>query len=150
MNSLICVLGKQNFIHVTKIFYSNSLASFFRDLVEHFDGEQWSNNGPGLLTRILKRVCKTNDNLEMVGARCLGFQVLPQKYCYAISYPEYAKFFQEGYLNEVMDRIEDSIIAHVWNKLSEGTKLSVNSTAAYIHLAKQYCPKVIEACGEYF
>lgn len=119
-------------------------------MVEHFDGEQWSNNGPGLLTRTLNKVCKTNNNLEMFGERCLGFQVLPQKYCYAIAYPEYAKFFEEGYLKEVMERLEDSIIAHVWNKLSESTKLSVNSSAAYIHLAKQYCPKVIEACGEYF
>ncbi|CAO1335167.1 unnamed protein product [Diamesa hyperborea] len=121
-----------------------------KELVEHFDGEQWSNNGPGLLTRILKRVCKTDNISEMFGDRCLGFQVLPQKYCYAISYPEYQKFFDGGYLKEVLERIEDSIIAHVWNKLSESTKLSVNSSAAYIHLAKQYCPKVIEACGEYF
>lgn len=145
----ICVSSEHNIIYDNRFFFKLSAFSF-RELVEHFDGEQWSNNGPGLLTRILKRVCKTDNISEMFGDRCLGFQVLPQKYCYAISYPEYLKFFDGGYLKEVLEKIEDSIIAHVWNKLSESTKLSVNSSAAYIHLAKQYCPKVIEACGEYF
>lgn len=86
----------------------------------------------------------------MTSERCQGFQVLPTQYCYAIPYPEYLKFFQEAYLQEVIEKLGDSIIAHVWNKLSETTELSVNSPAAYMHLAKQYCPKVIAACGEFF
>ena len=119
-------------------------------MVESFNGTQWAYNGPGVLTRSLETKCNTNNNSIMLSERCSGFQVLPAKYCYAIPYPEYAKFFEERYLEEVLRRIEDSIIIHVWNKLSYSIKLSVNSSAAYIHFAKQYCPKVIEACGEYF
>ena len=119
-------------------------------MVEHFDGVQWANNGPGVITRTLKKICNTNDNLEMVGGSCRGFQVLAQNCCFAIEYPEHKKFFEEEYLIEVMDKINDSLIVHIWNKLSESTKLSVNTSVAYIRLAKQYCPKVIEACGEYF
>ncbi|CAO1341100.1 unnamed protein product [Diamesa serratosioi] len=121
-----------------------------RELVEHFDGVEWANNGPALLTRILRKMCNTDDNFEMNIERCRGFQVLPQEYFYAISFPDYAKFFEEGYLKETMEKLKNSIIVHIWNKLSESTKLSVNSTSPYIHMAKQYCPKVIEACGEYF
>ena len=115
-----------------------------------FNGTLWSYNGPGVLTRILKKKCNTTENSKMLSERCSGFQVLPTKYCYEIKYHERTKFFEERYLEEVLKRIEDSIIVHVWNKLSYSIKLSVNSTAAYIHLAKKYCPKVIEACGEYF
>jgi Alpha 1,4-glycosyltransferase conserved region len=76
---------------------------------------------------------------------CKSFQVLPIEKCYSIRWPEHIKFFKEEFLNETMDRLKDSIIAHVWNKHSAATALNVDAKVAYTELARQYCPKVIGA-----
>jgi hypothetical protein len=76
---------------------------------------------------------------------CNKFQVLPIETCYSIRWPEHKKFFAEKYLNETMSRLENSLIAHVWNKHSARTPLAIDANVAYIQLAKTYCPKVLEA-----
>lgn len=81
--------------------------------------------------------------------QCGNFRVLPIESCYSIRWPEHIKFFKEEFLNETMERLSDSIIAHVWNKHSAATSLNINSKVAYIELAKKFCPRVIKA-SEFF
>jgi Alpha 1,4-glycosyltransferase conserved region len=80
---------------------------------------------------------------------CENFRVLPIDMCYSIRWPEHIKFFKKEFLNETMERLNDSIIAHVWNKHSAKTPLNLDANVAYIHLAKKFCPKVIKA-SEFF
>lgn len=82
--------------------------------------------------------------------KCRGFRVLPSKDCYAIAYHEYSKFFDEYQSKETLRRLKDSLIAHTWNKKTSLIRLSVHSSAAYIELAKENCPKVFHACRNYF
>lgn len=126
---------------------------YFRDLRENFNGNDWGNNGPGVLTRVLKEICQTDEVKHMNKSKCYGFSVLPIKDCYSIQWQEHQKFFKEQYLSEAMARLNDSLIAHVWNKHSETTPLLATSNVAYIQLAKEFCPKVLEsvaALGDYF
>jgi lactosylceramide 4-alpha-galactosyltransferase len=81
---------------------------------------------------------------------CSGFLVLPTEACYEVDYPEWKKFFDEADAEEVMRRIENSSAIHFWNYMSAGEKLSTKSKAAYIKIAKQYCPRVLKAAGEFF
>lgn len=76
---------------------------------------------------------------------CEDFQVLPIEACYSIGYREYAKFFAPENLNETLDRLQGSIIAHVWNKFSADILLDTDSETAYVHLARSFCPKVLAA-----
>lgn len=121
-----------------------------RELIVNFDGVAWANNGPDLLTRILKRQCQTNKIKEMSAEKCNGFRVLPISSCYEINYNNYTMLFNETISHEVLESLKPSIITHIWNKISESTKLLVNSKAAYIHLAKRHCPKVFATCHTYF
>lgn len=122
-----------------------------KDLLKNFNGNDWGNNGPGVITRVLQKICNTEDVLKMVSSphQCRNFRVLPMESCYSIRWPEHMKFFKEEFLNETMERLTDSIIAHVWNKHSAATALALDSNVAYIHLAKKHCPKVIKA-SEFF
>ena len=125
----------------------------FRDLRENFDGTDWGNNGPGVLTRVLKEICETSVVKNMNKSKCYGFSVLPIEDCYSIPWVEHQKFFKEQYLNEAMARLNDSLIAHVWNKHSETTPLLSTSNVAYIQLAKEFCPNVLESVaksGDFF
>lgn len=124
---------------------------FMSDLVENFDGIVWGTNGPLLVTRVLSNLCQTNITKEMVAkAACDGFHLLPNKSCYPISGVSWAKFFNESSSDYAMERSSNAIVVHFWNNLSKHSRLSVNSSAAYIQLAKLHCPEVISACGDYF
>jgi len=117
-----------------------------KDLLNNFNGNDWGNNGPGVITRVLQEICNTKDVLKMISSnQCKNFRVLPVETCYSIRWPEHIKFFKEEFLNETMERLNDSLIAHVWNKHSAATLLSLDANVAYIQLAKKYCPKVIKA-----
>ncbi|KAG5675819.1 hypothetical protein PVAND_005690 [Polypedilum vanderplanki] len=121
-----------------------------RDLLKNFNGEDWGNNGPGVLTRVLQKICGTKDVMKMmIDGVCKNFNVLPIEKCYSIRWPEHRKFFEEAFLNETLERLSDSLIAHVWNKHSAATVLTKESNVAYIHLAKKYCPKTLSA-SEFF
>lgn len=124
---------------------------FLKDVDENFDGEVWGRNGPELITRVLQNLCKTKETSKMVAMKsCEGFHVLEKSFCYPITGVSWAKYFDESFANEAMTKLNDSLVVHFWNNLSKKSLLSVNSNAAYVQLAKQFCPKVIAACGEYF
>ena len=135
-----------------------------KDLLENFNGNDWvrnffklltaeyfieillqGNNGPGVITRVLQQLCGSKNVSKMIAMKqCKTFKVLPIETCYSIRWPEHIKFFKEEFLNETMSRLNDSLIAHVWNKHSARSLLTNEANVAYIHLAKKYCPKVIK------
>ena len=127
---------------------------FIDDLVENYNGTDWGMNGPRLITRVLRDVCKTNQTSEMVKMKnCGGFRVVHYSLCYPINGSSWHKLFNETFVEEAMEKINkcNSTVVHFWNNLSKRQgKLSKNSTCAYLKLAKSYCPKVIACCGVFF
>lgn len=131
--------------------YGHQIAEMcIRDLLQNFNGFDWGNNGPGVITRVLQSICATTSTAKMTRDRCYGFNVYPPQAFYAIPWRQYAEFFDESQVDDVMKQLEDSFVAHVWNKHSIKVKLRVGSKVAYAKLAEAHCPKVYTSCGEYF
>lgn len=124
---------------------------YMNDLIRNFNGSDWGSNGPLLLTRVLQQLCETNETSKMIAKEdCEGFHVLPKKYCYPITGLSWEKLFNEDFSQKSMETSKDSIVVHFWNNLSKHYELRVNSSCAYIQLAKLHCPKVIAMCDEFF
>ncbi|XP_030384136.1 lactosylceramide 4-alpha-galactosyltransferase [Scaptodrosophila lebanonensis] len=123
-----------------------------RNFQKHFDGSDWGNNGPGVITRVAEKICGTKVISLMVEdhKRCLGFKVFERNAFYAVPWREWRVFFEPTYLDQTMARTKDSYVAHVWNKHSKDLLIKVGSKAAYAKYAEQNCPKVFAATGEYF
>ncbi|XP_065095251.1 lactosylceramide 4-alpha-galactosyltransferase-like [Ochlerotatus camptorhynchus] len=121
-----------------------------RDLLINFNGQDWGNNGPGVITRVLKRICSTKAPLMMTRERCRYFTVYPPEAFYAINFDDYLQFFEERWVDQALATLNRSIVTHVWNKFSRDTKVRVGSRVAYGVLAEQYCPRVYKASGEFF
>lgn len=122
-----------------------------KDLVKNFNGSDWGSNGPTLITRVLQELCQTNETSKMVAKQhCKGFHVLSKSNCYPITGLLWERLFNETFSEKAMEASKDSIVVHFWNNLSKHYELRVNSTAAYIQLARLHCPKVIATCGEFF
>lgn len=119
--------------------------------VGDFRGNLWAYNGPSRITGVLMEdICKTNDTRYMTYEKCHGFQVFPTNTFYAIHYSKWTYFFEEKYLNESMKMTENSLLIHVWNKMSSETKFKVGTQAAYGVYAEKLCPKVYSSTKEYF
>lgn len=131
--------------------YGHEVAEMcIRDLLHNFNGFDWGNNGPGVITRVLQTICATKSPLKMTRDRCYGFKVYPPNAFYAIPWRQYARFFNESQTDQVLEQLKESFVAHVWNKHSQKIKLNVGSKSAYAKLAESHCPKVYTNCGEWF
>ncbi|KAJ8923153.1 hypothetical protein NQ315_001707 [Exocentrus adspersus] len=120
------------------------------DLHDNFDGFDWGNNGPGVITRLLKSICGAEQAKDMVHKDCQGFTVYPPDKFYAVPWWNWTMYFDESSTKAVSSLSKNSFIIHVWNKHSERTKIPVTTQAPYLLYAKQYCPKVVQECHEYF
>lgn len=123
---------------------------FYRDFAVNFDGNNWGNNGPGVITRVLRGICKTDSTPLMLRSRCHGFNVFPAQSFYAIKWRNWDYFTEPEYLHEALNITKDSYIVHVWNKFSMDRPIQVGSKVAYGILANEFCPKVYNNCGQYF
>ena len=121
-----------------------------RDLKNNFNGKDWPNNGPWVLTRVLHDICGTKDIKKMINNDpCKNFRVLPINKCYDIKWQEHEMFFKDKHLDETLDRLKDSLMAHIWNSQNAKIPLSKFDNVAYIHLAKKYCPRTYSACDTF-
>ena len=87
---------------------------------------------------------------------CDKFTILPSGKCYPLTYGGYYKFYDNDGTDYVYKRINESesYFVHIWNKmkshLDQNFKLTFNSSAAYINLAKNLCPNVLRTTEKYF
>lgn len=135
---------------VCKFFIFLFFFSFHSEFKHSFNGEDWGNNGPGVITRILQEICQTKFPALMKRERCGGFKVYPPNAFYAIPWPKWSWFFDPKLTNKTLELTKDSIVIHVWNKHSINKKVKVGSNVAYGLIADTYCPNVYRSCGEYF
>lgn len=127
------------------------------DLQKNFDGHNWSTNGPGVITRLLLDLCgiknrTKNTNLLnlMVNKDCGGLTVFPPTAFYPIPYTSWYWYFNEYKLQSMIFNTKQSYAIHIWNKLSEHTKIPLNSDLPYLYYANKYCPKVVAECRDIF
>lgn len=122
-----------------------------KELVTNFNGSDFASNGPVLITSFFMELCNAESIEEIVKkGSCEGFHLLETKLCYEVPYYDYDQLFNQDYTDEVMKRTKNSIVVHFWNFMSRLTKLETSSNAAYIVKAKQFCPAVFKASGNFF
>ncbi|XP_018313109.1 uncharacterized protein [Mycetomoellerius zeteki] len=119
-----------------------------RDLKKNFRGDVWGNNGPGVITRTLQKLCATTYAGDMTTNRCHGFVVYPPSVFYPIHYKNWKKYFEIKDSNVTLKILNKAKAIHVWNNLSKAEKVRVNSNVPYAVIARNYCPRVFNNCDE--
>ncbi|XP_034945390.1 lactosylceramide 4-alpha-galactosyltransferase-like [Chelonus insularis] len=119
-------------------------------LTKNFQGDSWFNNGPGVITNILRKLCGTKKTYEMSKQSCRGFTVYPPSTFYPIDYSIWIDFFDSKEKNKTMEKIGKAWGIHLWNKLSTSRPIYVGEDVPYALIASQYCPKIYHNCGDIF
>lgn len=131
-------------------FVLTTVCFLFSEFQHTFDGSDWGNNGPGVITRVLQNICQTKSPKMMTRDHCRGFKVYPPSGFYAIPWQNWRWFFDINLTERALNMTKDSIIVHVWNKHSIKERIKVGSKTAYGLIAEKYCPLVYRSSGKYF
>jgi Alpha 1,4-glycosyltransferase conserved region len=89
------------------------------------------------------------------GGYCGKLRAFPHPKCFPQGIGDWEKFYLEEFAKDVKDTItrNGAYFSHIWNKMlafnQKKYELSHDSKAAYIELAKVYCPRVL-ATRNYF
>ncbi|XP_063915919.1 lactosylceramide 4-alpha-galactosyltransferase-like isoform X2 [Zophobas morio] len=122
-----------------------------KDLRENFNGTEWIRNGPGVITRLAKNICASENVRNFIGRDCAGgFKIYPSEAFYPVPWYNWTMYFMEEYVRDVEVMTEDSFVVHVWNKLSFERKVPVGAKVPYVLFAQKFCPKVYQECERYF
>ena len=113
------------------------LVRFLQYLKYNFDGQDWSANGPTLVTRVMQELCRTPALSQMTSDTCLGIHVFdPQAF-----YPVPWRNWKDLYKTELNHELNDSYSVHLWGRHSRQIKLEdLPEKTAIIKLAKTHCP----------
>jgi len=120
------------------------------NLRNEFRGDDWGNNGPGVITRVLKKLCRSQQVREMTPDQCRGFTVHQPTAFYPIPWRQWKLYFDEATSAKTMGRVKNSLAIHVWNKFSTSRNITVGSRQPYGLIAQEFCPKVYSHCGPIF
>lgn len=127
------------------------IEAFVYDLIRNFNGQSWGHNGPTMMTRVLTMLCNTNQTLEMLHkGNCKSFHVMRKETCYPVGGMQASQLFTDSLGPKTMEVVKDSLVVHFWNSATKGWKLKKSQSAAYIQLAKEFCPKVMAQEGDDF
>lgn len=122
------------------------------DIRNNFKGYDWGWNGPGVITRVLKKYCNVCKVVDMLDGKCKDFVVLPPSAFYPIPWQQWTKYFttDEDVRDYVMEKIMNSYAIHVWNYHSIGRNVTIGSQQPYGLVAREQCPKVYSSLKDVF
>ncbi|CAH2980079.1 unnamed protein product [Chilo suppressalis] len=113
------------------------------DFRKNYRPKVWGNNGPGVITRVLKQMCKAKGKEWNRG--CNGFTVYEPEVFYPVFYKQNKMYFKAG--AKIPNR-RKTYVHHLWNALTRKYKVQKNSP--YDILAKEHCPSIYTLYGDHF
>ncbi|KAH8402945.1 hypothetical protein KR222_000558 [Zaprionus bogoriensis] len=126
-------------------------AIFLHDFEVNYNGNEYVGNGPSLISRVMKDICKTNSVPEMSAdaERCKGFKVFDETAFFPLRSEHWRYYFEPEFLEEVMNKTINSFMIHLWNKGSYQRIVKVGTNYAFGKFAEQNCPRTFESAGDY-
>lgn len=113
---------------------------FLEDFASNYDPNNWSMNGPKLVTRVMKRVCNVTDFEGVPVEQCHGFKVYSKDMFWAVSYTIAKQFFDPKKFKILEQDTRNSYSIHVFNHMTKNIKYKVGTKSLYTFTTKEQCP----------
>ncbi|XP_072896785.1 alpha-1,4-N-acetylglucosaminyltransferase-like isoform X2 [Hemitrygon akajei] len=112
------------------------------DFVAHYIGHVWGQQGPQLITRVLKRWCNTTELATFIGKECNGISIWISKRFYPVPYLAWQKYFAPWKKEHIERVFSDTYGAHVWNFMNKHKKRKVAAGSGSLmeHFFQLHCP----------
>lgn len=126
------------------------VAAFLKNAVNEFNANSWASNGPSLVTRVMKRICKAKNTPQMNTESSNGIRILSKPAFLPVDYSNHKWYFNPAIGEKVVRKMKKAYTAHIFNHKNSKIQLRASERSAYVLLAEQYCPNVYKNLGEYF
>ncbi|XP_072113076.1 alpha-1,4-N-acetylglucosaminyltransferase-like [Mobula birostris] len=112
------------------------------DFVARYNGDLWGQQGPRLITRMLKRWCDINNLATFIGKECNGISIWITNRFYPIPYPAWGRYYVHWEKEHIERAFSDSYGVHVWNFMNKQKKSKVvaGSGSLLEHFFQLHCP----------
>ncbi|XP_067851757.1 alpha-1,4-N-acetylglucosaminyltransferase-like [Heptranchias perlo] len=112
------------------------------EYVTNYKGGTWGHQGPGLMSRVLKRWCPSNNLGQFFDMECKGISYLSPKYFYPISYTNWESYFERWEKSDIEYFFSETNGAHVWNfkNVAQRKQVIAGSGTLMEHFFLTYCP----------
>ncbi|KAM9315810.1 alpha-1,4-N-acetylglucosaminyltransferase-like [Gastrophryne carolinensis] len=111
---------------------------FMENFVTEYKGEKWGHQGPGVFTRVVKKLCGEMTFMSNVDKKCANISYLHPHRFYPIFYASWELYFEVW--NQPPD-FSDSYALHLWNfKNKNGLSMIPGSNTLVEQLYKKHCP----------
>ncbi|XP_059806165.1 alpha-1,4-N-acetylglucosaminyltransferase-like isoform X1 [Hypanus sabinus] len=114
----------------------------FNDFVANYDGDLWGQQGPRLITRVLKRWCNTDDLIAAAGSTCNGISLLNLSRFYPVPYSSWEKFYAPWKKEDIEHTFSATYGVHIWNFMNSDKKRKVvaGSGSLIEYFFRMHCP----------
>ncbi|GAB6026386.1 hypothetical protein CHUAL_012589 [Chamberlinius hualienensis] len=112
------------------------------DFAMNYRGKSWSDNGPYLVSRVLKQMCNVSDSFESVLSKpemCEGVNILPRDAFYSISWDDLFRAKKPVELD-----FTQKYVVHLWSKLTKTKEVKIGANSIIENLFKVACPTVYQ------
>ncbi|XP_004625044.1 alpha-1,4-N-acetylglucosaminyltransferase [Octodon degus] len=108
------------------------------NFVEHYNSHIWGNQGPILITRMLRLWCKLRDFQELSDHRCQNMSFLHPHRFYPISFSHWKRYYEVW---DTEPTFNNSYALHLWNHMNQGKKTVIKGSNTLVeNLYRKYCP----------
>ncbi|XP_059843325.1 alpha-1,4-N-acetylglucosaminyltransferase-like [Hypanus sabinus] len=112
------------------------------DFVAHYNGDIWGQQGPRLITRVLKKWCNTSKLATFIGKECNGISIWITNRFYPVPYLAWGSYYVHWEKGNIERAFSASYGAHIWNYMNFRKK--ANTVAGSGSLIEQFfqlhCP----------
>ncbi|XP_036917062.1 alpha-1,4-N-acetylglucosaminyltransferase [Sturnira hondurensis] len=112
------------------------------NFVEHYNSHIWGNQGPDLMTRMLRLWCRLEDFQGVSDLRCSNLTFLHPQRFYPISFREWRRYYEVWDTDPIFNA---SYALHLWNHMNqEGRGVVRGSNTLAENLYQKHCPRTYQ------
>ncbi|XP_023239146.1 lactosylceramide 4-alpha-galactosyltransferase-like [Centruroides sculpturatus] len=111
---------------------------------QSYDSNCFACIGPLLFTKEISSFCHQEIVDDMPKQLDCNITVFDPITAFPVYYTEWCDYFSSSSAENVLQRMNNSVLIHVWNKLSKNEKLKPGSGSAYELSMATHCPLVYE------
>lgn len=116
------------------------------DFAKNYDPHNFVANGPGVISRNIRKHCDIDDISKVSGADC-DIDIQPPVAAFPIPYDKWEEYFVRSSKSN-SELFNDSYLLHVWNKFSKASKLVIGQKSPYELAMKEHCPLAYEYAAQ--
>ncbi|XP_078059128.1 alpha-1,4-N-acetylglucosaminyltransferase-like [Mustelus asterias] len=102
--------------------YHQFLLDSMKDFVANYIGDIWGHQDPTLITRVMKRWCKLNNNDQLTANECNGISFWIPRRFYPIPHPSWEHYYDPWKKEDIESIFSDTYGANVWNNMDSDKK----------------------------